>query len=76
MPALGHGGEGTELVPRIIEAFAGKPVIGAAAGESHTASRMDRGRGALSSSPLGCWAMEGHGATQDLWQKLDQGHGT
>ena len=37
MPALGHGGEGTDLVPRMIEALAGKKVIGAAAGAEHTA---------------------------------------
>jgi len=29
MPELGHGGEGTELVPRLIEVLAGKQVIGA-----------------------------------------------
>ena len=28
MPQLGHGGEGTELVPKMIEALAGKNVIG------------------------------------------------
>ena len=32
MPALGHGGEGTELVPRMIQALAGKEVIGVSAG--------------------------------------------
>jgi len=27
MPELGHGGAGTELVPRMIEAMAGKKVV-------------------------------------------------
>jgi len=31
MPELGHGGEGTELVPRLMEALVGKKVIGASA---------------------------------------------
>jgi hypothetical protein len=33
MPAIGHGGEGTELKPRMVGALAGKKVIGAVAGE-------------------------------------------
>jgi len=37
MPELGHGGEGTELVPRLVEALAWKEVIGTAAGARHTA---------------------------------------
>ncbi len=36
MPELGHGGEGTELVPRMIQTLAGKEVIGVAAGVRHT----------------------------------------
>jgi alpha-tubulin suppressor-like RCC1 family protein len=36
MLELGHGGEGTELAPRMIEALAKKKVIGASAGGFHT----------------------------------------
>ena len=34
---LGHGGEESELVPRLVEALAGKKVVGAAAAHTHTA---------------------------------------
>jgi len=37
MPQLGHGGEGTELLPRMIETLVGKEVIGVSAGAHHTA---------------------------------------
>jgi len=40
---LGHGGDGTELVPRMIEALAGKEVIGASAGYGHTAVWTEEG---------------------------------
>jgi len=58
---LGHGGKEDEFVPRLVEALGGKKVIGAAAGEHHTAIWTDAG----SSSPLGVenmggWAMAGH----------------
>ena len=43
MPALGHGGEGTDLVPRMIEALAGKKVIGATAGYDHTVVWTEEG---------------------------------
>ena len=33
---LGHGGEEHELVPRVVEAVAGKKVVGASAGVDHT----------------------------------------
>jgi RCC1 and BTB domain-containing protein len=33
---LGHGRQGMELVPRVLEALSGKKVVGAAAGFSHT----------------------------------------
>jgi alpha-tubulin suppressor-like RCC1 family protein len=33
---LGHGGNANELVPRLVEAFAGQKVLGAAAGDFHT----------------------------------------
>ena len=35
---LGHGGKENEHVPRLVEALAGKKVIGAAAGYTHTAA--------------------------------------
>jgi alpha-tubulin suppressor-like RCC1 family protein len=34
---LGHGGYQEERVPRLVEALVGKKVIGAAAGDNHTA---------------------------------------
>ena len=34
---LGNGGTQNELVPRLVEALSGKKVVGAAAGDSHTA---------------------------------------
>jgi alpha-tubulin suppressor-like RCC1 family protein len=40
---LGHGGEENELVPRLVEAFAGKKVIGAAGGSHHTAVLTEAG---------------------------------
>jgi len=33
---LGHGGGVNELVPKLVEALAGKNVVGAAAGNTHT----------------------------------------
>jgi len=40
---LGHGGQQNELVPRLVEALAGKTVIGAAVGENHTSVWTDAG---------------------------------
>jgi len=40
---LGHGGKETELVPRLVEALAGKKVIGASAGCTHTAVWTEEG---------------------------------
>jgi alpha-tubulin suppressor-like RCC1 family protein len=34
--ALGHGGEKNAHVPRVVEALAGKKVVGASAGDRHT----------------------------------------
>ena len=41
--AMGHGGEHNELAPRLVEALAGKKVIGASAGQHHTAAWTDEG---------------------------------
>ena len=43
MNEMGHGGEGTQTVPRIIQALVGKKVIGAAAGEYHTVVQTEAG---------------------------------
>jgi len=40
---LGHGGQQSEFVPRLVEALAGKRVVGAAAGDCHTAAWTDAG---------------------------------
>jgi len=40
---LGHGGIENELVPRLVEALAGKKVVGAAAGIDHTAAWTEEG---------------------------------
>jgi hypothetical protein len=42
---LGHGGEENESVPRLVEALAGKKVIGAAAGDHHTCTGVWRDAG-------------------------------
>jgi alpha-tubulin suppressor-like RCC1 family protein len=63
MPELGHGGEGTELVPRMVEALVGKEVIGAAAGMAHTAVWTDAGE--LFTFGMGRNGRLGHGGTQD-----------
>jgi len=63
MPQLGHGGEGTEiaLVPRLVEALAGKNVVGAAAGVKHTAVWTE---GELFTFGNGGYGRLGHGGTQ------------
>ena len=63
MPALGHGGEGTELVPRMIQALAGKMVIGVAAGGDHTAVWTDEGQ--LFTFGYGDDGRLGHGGEED-----------
>jgi len=40
---LGHGGEQSELVPRLVEGLAGTKVVGASAGGSHTVVWTDTG---------------------------------
>jgi alpha-tubulin suppressor-like RCC1 family protein len=40
---LGHGGTQNELVPRLVEALAGKKVIGAVVGDIHTSVWTDAG---------------------------------
>ena len=59
---LGHGGTQNELVRRLAEALAGKKVVGAAAGEKHTAVCTNV-HNAVSSSPLGLEAGGGRGET-------------
>jgi hypothetical protein len=61
MPELGHGGEGTELVPRLMEALAQKKVIGAS--ENHTAVWTDSGE--LFTFGRGYNGQLGHGGTQE-----------
>jgi len=39
---LGHGGQQDELVPRLIEALAGKTVIGASSGRGDTVVPLDK----------------------------------
>jgi len=55
MHQLGHGGEGTEPVPRMIEALAANKLVGASAGTNHTAVTLDGGRGALHLWGLRLW---------------------
>jgi alpha-tubulin suppressor-like RCC1 family protein len=40
---LGHGGDGVELVPRVVEALAGKKVVGVSAGTAHTVAWTEGG---------------------------------
>jgi len=60
---LGHGAEDHELVPRLVEALAGKKVIGAAAGANHTAVWTDEGE--LFTFGTGRHGRLGHGGTQN-----------
>jgi alpha-tubulin suppressor-like RCC1 family protein len=62
MLELGHGGEGTELVPRMIEVLTEKKAIGAAAGSTHTAVWTDDGE--LFTFGYGDQGNLGHGGTQ------------
>jgi len=68
---LGHGGEEDEIVPRLVEALAGKKVIGAAAGESHTAVWTEVGGlftfgDGMSSGLLPGWASGPEGIQRSL----------
>jgi len=60
---LGHGGEQNELVPRLVEALAGKKVVGAAAGGQHTAAWTKAGE--LFTFGDGDYGKLGHGGTQN-----------
>jgi RCC1 and BTB domain-containing protein len=59
---LGHGGEQTELVPRLVEALVGKKVIGASAGQYHTAVCTEAGE--LFTFGYGVYGQVGHGGRQ------------
>ena len=63
MPQLGHGGEGTELAPRMIEVLVGKKVIGAASGNRYTA--VWTGEGELFTFGDGDYGQLGHGVLQN-----------
>jgi len=57
---LGHGGHQREYVPRLVEALAGKKVVGAAAGGHHTAVWTEAGElFTFGVEAMGGWAMEG-----------------
>jgi len=56
---LGHGGTQNEAVPRLVEALAGKKVIGAAAGLFHTAVWADEGE--IFTFGSGDYGQLGHG---------------
>jgi len=61
---LGHGGQHTEhseLVPRLVEALAGKKVIGTAAGGTHTGAWTDAG--GVFTFGDGNYGQLGHGGT-------------
>jgi len=60
---LGHGGEQHESVPRLVEALAGKKVIGASAGYSHTVVWTDEGE--LFTFGDGKYGELGHGGQQN-----------
>jgi alpha-tubulin suppressor-like RCC1 family protein len=55
---LGHGGQEDEFVPRLIEALAGKKVIGAASGYDHTAVWTEEGE--LFTFGIGRFGQLGH----------------
>jgi alpha-tubulin suppressor-like RCC1 family protein len=62
MLELGHGGEGTEPISRMIKVLAGKKVIGTAAGAYHTAVWTDDGE--LFTFGSGHRGQLGHGGEQ------------
>jgi RCC1 and BTB domain-containing protein len=56
---LGHGGPGDELVPRVVEALAGKKVVGASAGSGHTVAWTESGE--VYTFGFGTFGNLGHG---------------
>jgi len=60
---LGHGGEEGELLPRLVEALAGKIVVGASAGVCHTAVWNEAGE--LFTVGLGECGRLGHGGEEN-----------
>ena len=60
---LGHGGHHEELVPRLVEALVGKKVVGASAGQIHTAVWTEEGE--LFTFGDGDGGRLGHGGTQN-----------
>jgi len=69
MSGIGHGGEGSELVPRLIEALSGKKVVGAAAGDAHTAVWTEEG--ALFTFGYGDSGQLGYGGYQNVPRLVD-----
>jgi hypothetical protein len=59
---LGHGGQQDELVPQLVKALVGKSVVGAAAGQYHTAVWTDAGERFTFGG--GIHGRLGHGGTQ------------
>jgi len=62
---LGHGGWNDEPVPRLVQALAGKKVIGAAAGANHMAVWTEAGE--LFTFGCGRWGKLGHGRGENDW---------
>ena len=60
---LGHGGSQWELVPRLVEALAGKKVVSASLHGNHTAVWTDEGE--IFTFGNGGYGQLGHGGTQD-----------
>ena len=60
---LGHGGQNTEYAPRLVQAMAGKTVIGGSAGAYHTVVRTEAGE--LFTFGRGLDGRLGHGGQQD-----------
>jgi len=60
---LGHGGHQNESVPRLVEALAGKKVVGASSGGCHIAVWTDEGE--IFTFGFGANGMLGHGREED-----------
>jgi len=60
---LGHGGDQSERVPRLVEALVVKKVVGATAGASHTAAWTEEGE--LFTFGYGGGGRLGHGGDED-----------
>jgi alpha-tubulin suppressor-like RCC1 family protein len=60
---LGHGGNESELVPRVVEALAGKQVVGSAAGGDHSLVWTDTGE--LYTFGFGGSGRLGHGGNEN-----------